>query len=172
MTDLFFFLQCFELWTHVSQHWPVSFVLIELPFYGNGKSYIFTVLTSTVCVVTYCECGLWCVSVCVHMCICIYHSRPVMLLFGGKATSIIKVSSKTACGFLDCRAGVGSHGKTKGNPKLTVFRHMDLNALSRSWPAIWLQLYMWGQGWPYLIDHWALYQAYMALKCMRSRTWL
>lgn len=69
-----FIFQCFELWTHVSQHWPVSFVLIELPFYGNGKSYIFSVLINTVCVVTYCECGLWCVSVCVHMCICIYHT--------------------------------------------------------------------------------------------------
>lgn len=36
-----------------------------------------------------------------------------MPLFGGKATSTIKVSSKTACGFLKCWAGVGSPGKTQ-----------------------------------------------------------
>lgn len=69
-----FFSLCFELWTHVSQHWPVPFILVELSSYGNNKSYIFTILTSMVCVVTYCECGLWCVLVCVHMCICIYHT--------------------------------------------------------------------------------------------------
>lgn len=45
-----------------------------------------------------------------------------MLLFGGKATSTIKVGSKTACGFLECWAGVGSPGKTqKENPKLIVY---------------------------------------------------
>lgn len=56
------------------------FSLIELSSYGSGKIYVFTVLTSTVCVTTYCECGLWCVSVCVHMCICIYHTAGLSCL--------------------------------------------------------------------------------------------
>lgn len=52
-----------------------------------------------------------------------------MLLFGGKATSTIKVGSKTACGFLKCWAGVGSLGRT---PKETLsllctYRYMYLD---------------------------------------------
>lgn len=89
------------------------FILVELSSYGSGKIYIFTVLTSSVCVVTCCEWTVVCVSVCTYVYMYISHSRPVMPLFGGKATSTIKVSSKTACGFLKCWAGVGFPGKTQ-----------------------------------------------------------
>lgn len=74
-----------------------------------------------------------CVGVCTYVYMYISCSRPVMLLFGGKATSTIKVGSKTACGFLKCWVGVGSLGKT---PKETLnllctYRYMYLNALHR-----------------------------------------
>lgn len=89
------------------------FSLVELSSYGSGKIYVFTVLISTVC---YHMLWVWvvvCVSVCTYVYMYISHSRPVMPLFGGKATSTIKVSSKTACGFLNCWVGVGSPCKTQ-----------------------------------------------------------
>lgn len=52
-----------------------------------------------------------------------------MLLFGGKATSTIKVGSKTACGFLKCWAGVGSLGRTPEETLslLCTYRYMYLD---------------------------------------------
>lgn len=115
-----------------------------------------------------------CVGVCTYVYMYISHSRPVMLLFGGKATSTIKVGSKIACGFLECWAGVGSLGKTQKETLslLYTYRYMYLNALHRPWPAFGFRYVCWAQGWLYQIYPWDPCQAHLTVKYMRYKTWL